>query len=458
MNNWDQLFALTSLDGRYYSLTKELRNYFSESALIRYRILVEIFYLIDLVEFIKPVKLTKKEKNNLINFATKLSLQDTTAIKKIEKEINHDVKAVEYFIRNNLKNLNLVKLSPWVHWGLTSEDTNNLAYGLMIQKAKNEILIPRQLQLIKLLLQLAQDYAKTIMPARTHGQIAVPTTVGKELIVFVSRAAFFLEKIINFKLGGKLNGAVGNFNAQKLIFPQKNWLNFSKNFIKKLGLEPTLITTQIEPKGRLVFLLDNLRQLNNVWLDLAQDCWFYISLNYFGQRIKEKEVGSSTMPHKINPIDFENSQGNFELANGLLMTLANKFPISRLQRDLSDSTAMRNLGAVFGYCLLATKSLTRGLNKIKPNAVFLEKEINSHPEMLSEGLQLQLKIWGKEKAYEEIKQKVRGKQIPWERLIAGLPLTKEKKEKLKKWRLENYLGLAEKLTKIEISNIKRRFI
>ena len=291
------------------------------------------------------------------------------------------------------------------------------------------------------------------MPARTHGQIAVPTTVGKELVVFASRATFFLEKIISLKLTGKLTGAVGNLNGQQQVFPQKNWLAFSKRFIKKLGLQPLLVTTQINPRQDLVYLLDLFRQLNNVWLDLARDCWLYISCDYFSQKIVKKEVGSSTMPHKINPINFENAEGNLQLANSLLAVLADKLPVSRLQRDLSDSTVKRNLGVGFGHSLLAVKNLIKGLNKIEPNKKLLKKEVAAHPEMLTEALQLILKSWGQEGVYQKIKLKSRGKKVVWHQLINDFPL--EQRKILKSWRPEKYFGLAAQLAKKEVKRIKK---
>jgi len=449
------LLALSPLDGRYLSQTIELKEYFSEAALIKQRILVEVLYLIDLGEFLDQIKLTKQEKNKLLKWARNLQPKDLIKVKKIEVEVHHDVKAVEYFIKANLKKLKLTNLSVWVHWGLTSEDVNNLAYALMIQNAKEKVLIPGQVQLIKVLLGLASKHNNVVMPARTHGQIAVPTTVGKELINFASRATFFLEKIISFKLGGKLNGAVGNFNAQKQIFPQKNWSKFSKKFIKQIDLEPVMMTTQINPNARLVYLLDLFRQLNNIWLDLCRDCWLYISFGYFVQKVVAKEVGSSTMPHKVNPINFENAEGNLQLANSLLMMLANKLPISRLQRDLSDSTVKRNLGIAFGYSLLGAKNLLKGLNKITPNQNLLRQEVGSHPEMLTEALQLVLKIWGKQKAYEEVKLKTRGKKIVWYDLIDQLKISKRQKQTLKNWQTRDYIGLAVQLTKKEIKNINK---
>jgi len=456
--NFDQssLSALSPLDGRYLPETIELREYFSEAALIKYRILVEVLYLIELVNFLKVSKISQEQKNRLLNWVKNLNAKDFKKVKKIELEIHHDVKAVEYFIKLNLKKLGLVHLSSWVHWGLTSNDINNLSLSLMVQGAKDKILIPQQLQLIKLLIKTAEQYKKIVMPGRTHGQIAIPTTLGKEIINFASKASFFLEKIKKLKLGGKLNGAIGNFNAQVRIYPQKNWLSFSRKFVRQLGLEPVIVTTQINPHLRLIYLLDLQRQLNNVWLDLARDCWLYISYNYLVQKVVGKEVGSSTMPHKVNPINFENAEGNFEVANSLLMMLANKLPISRLQRDLSDSTVKRNLGLCFGYSLLAIKSLIKGMEKIGPNKKLLVQEIDQHPEMLTEALQLVLKTWGKDKAYEKIKDKTRGKKVDWLELIDNLVINKKQKNILKRWQVRDYTGLAEKLTKLEIKKIKAR--
>jgi len=447
------LLSLSSLDGRYLNKVIELRDLFSETSLIRHRLLVETLYLIALSQFLAKEKLTKAEEKKLLNWVNQLKPQDFLKVKKIEKEIKHDVKAIEYFLTNNLKRLNLERISYLVHWGLTSEDTNNLAYGLMIQKAKDKVIYPLNLNLIKTLLNLAEKYRQVIMPARTHGQIAVPTTFGKELVVFASRASWFLKKIIGFKLAGKLNGAVGNFNAQIKIFPQKDWIKFSQSFVNQLGLDYSLITTQIEPSSKLVFFLDIIRQLNNVWLDLAKDCWLYISYDDLTQKINQKEVGSSTMPHKVNPINFENAEGNLEIANSLLIMLSNKLPISRMQRDLSDSTVKRNIGLSLGHSTLAIKSLLSGLEKIKPNKNYLLKQVNDHPEMLTEGLQLMLKIYGQSQAYEKIKQQSRGKKIVWQDLISSLNLPQ--KNILNSWKPENYIGLASQLTKIEIEKIKK---
>ena len=282
------LLSLSPLDGRYLDKTKALREYFSEKALIKHRVIVEVEYLLALVEFLrvdpaKPANLpdgkARRGARQLLIWAKDLTDKDVVRVKQIEKKINHDVKAVEYLVRENLKKLGLKRLLPFVHWGLTSEDVNNLAYGLMMQRAISQVLVPKQMELMKKVLARGEKYSSIVMPGRTHGQLAVPTTLGKELVVFASRVEFFLTKISQIKLGGKLNGAVGNFNAQVQIYPEKDWLEFSRKFIKKLGLVPTSLTTQIEPGTRLVESLDWWRQVNNVWLDMAKDMWQYIAFD-----------------------------------------------------------------------------------------------------------------------------------------------------------------------------------
>ena len=391
--NFDELHCLSPLDGRYRTGTEDLRPYFSEGSLIKNRAKVEVVYLIKLVGFLGVSQIDKSDEKKLLSWVDSLGDKETSRVKKIESKIRHDVKAVEYLIREKLTSMNLEELDPWVHWGLTSEDVNNLAYGMMMQGAKDEILVKVQTDLVKKLGKMASKYGQTVMPGRTHGQLAVPTTFGKELMVFASRMTEWLKEIKELKLGGKLNGAVGNFNAHNKLFPDKDWLKFSKELVESLGLEWTMVTTQIEPGTRLVKLLDLIRQFNNVGLDLARDMWMYIAFDYLKQEVVSGEVGSSTMPQKVNPIDFENAEGNMELANGMLMVLANKLPISRMQRDLSDSTVKRNLGVAFGYSLLGTKSLMRGLLKVAPNREKLRSEIENHPEMLAEALQLFLKMY-----------------------------------------------------------------
>lgn len=449
----DYLLALSPLDGRYFRDTSNLREYFSEASLIKNRILVEVIYLVELAEFLDDKGLTKSEEKKLMQWVEELGEKDFSEVKEIEDDVKHDVKAAEQYIRLSLKKLGLQKLDPWVHWGLTSEDVNNLAYGLMAQKAKDEELIPEIVQLIKVLLGVAEKCVDVVMPARTHGQVAVPTTFGKELVVFASRAEYFLKQIMSLKLGGKLNGAVGNYNAQVKIYPRKKWMEFSERFVGKLGLGPVLITTQIEPGVRLVYLLDLMRQVNNVWLDMARDFWLYISYDYLIQKVVKREVGSSTMPHKVNPVNFENAEGNLELANSLLMTMSNKFPVSRMQRDLSDSTVKRNLGVAFGHSLVAVKSLKKGLKGIKPNVSFMKQEVEKHPEMMTEALQLLLKVKKRKNAYEKVKLGSRGKRVLWEELVEKVG--DNELDGIRDWRVDEYIGLAKELTEKEVRRIRK---
>lgn len=429
MKNLDELHCLTPLDGRYGKDVSELREFFSEKALIKYRVKVEVVYLI---------KLKNLKVRNLNKWSENLTDKDIKRVKKIEEKIKHDVKAVEYLIREKLVKLGLKKLEPWVHWGLTSEDVNSLAYGLMLQEAKDKVLVKNQTELVKELVKMAEKYSKVVMPGRTHGQLAVPTTIGKELVVFASRMSQWLKEIKELKLGGKLNGAVGNFNAHQKFYPEKDWLKFSRELVEGLGLSWTMITTQIEPRTRMVKLLDLIRQFNNVGLDLAKDMWLYIAFDYLKQKVFKNEVGSSTMPQKVNPINFENAEGNFELANGVLMTMSNKLSQSRMQRDLSDSTVRRNLGVALGYSLVAMKSLLKGLERVEPNKDKLKQELEDHPEMLAEAWQLGMKTRGDERAYEKVKQK-------YSRLRTSNILGE----------VEEYVGLAEKLVSLEIKKIKK---
>jgi len=434
---------LSPLDGRNKDEVAELREYFSELALIKYRVLIEVKYLVKLVEFLKTDKLLLKEKKSLLNWADNLKERDFKKLKKIEKKINHDVKAVEYLIKDKFKVLKLERLSKWVHWGLTSEDVNNLAYGLMIKDARDKVMAKKQKELVLELVDMAEKYSGVVMLGRTHGQIAVPTTLGKELVIFASRLKFWLIKMKELKFKGKLNGAVGNYNAQQLIYPKKNWIKFSQEFIKSLGLEFNLMTTQIEPGDTMADFFNSLRQFNNVCLDLSRDCWLYISFDYLKQKVVKKETGSSTMPHKVNPIDFENAEGNIKLVNSLLTLFSNELTVSRLQRDLSDSTLKRKYGLMFGYNLLAIKSLLKGLRKIEPNSEKLEKELEKHPEILTEVLQLWLKMKGEVDVYETVKNKVRSGKTDWQKLMP------------ENWRAEKYIGLAEKLTKQEARRIRK---
>jgi len=454
MTNKVALSALSPLDGRYLDKTKILRSYFSEAALIKYRIKVEILYLIELTRFLDKEKISLSQEKKLLNWLDNLSFKDWEKVKRIEKRINHDNQAVVYFIEKELKRIGFANLSSWVHWGLTSNDINNLAYSLILKEFFKKTFLPLQKQLIKFLIDFAQKNKLIVMLGRTHGKVALPTTLGKEVVVYIAKAAYFLEKIEKLNLLGKLNGAVGNLNSQYLIFPDKNWLKFSNKFITSLGLSFELTSTQFRSGVSEVYLFDLSRQLNNVWLQMSRDFWFYISFDYFTQKVNEDEVGSSTMPHKVNPIDFENAEGNLQLANSLLLTFADKLSSTRLQRDLSDKTVERNLGVAFGHTLLAIQSLSKGLEKMNANKEYLKEEVKKHPEMLSEALQLVLKTWGKNQAYEKIKKQVRGQsEVVWEKLIKDLD--ESKKKEIVNWKLEKYYGSAGKIVSLETKRVKK---
>ncbi len=442
--NPSDLFS--SLDNRYFSEIKSLVPYLTEFEFYKRRVQIEVTYLLVLVNFLKVVDVSKEETDKLTAWADSFDNQSLAKVKDFyESRTNHDVKAIEYFIRDELKGMQLTKLSPWIHWGLTSEDVNNLAYAVLFQKAKDEVLTAMLDEVLKVLDKWGTKYADVIMPARTHGQVAVPTTIGKEFRVFHVRLLFFYDKVKELKLGGKLNGAVGNFNAFYQLYPKHDWLKFSQTFVEQLGLKYTAHTTQIEPMVEMVYFFDLLRQVNNVCLDLAKDCWLYISYGYFTQRQVQDEVGSSTMPHKVNPINFENAEGNLEIANSLLQYFSNKLPQSRLQRDLSDSVVKRKMGEALCHSFLAWKKLVSGLNKIEPHTEFLKSEVKNHPEMLSEALQLYLKTHGMDRAYDKIKLKTRGQSVSWDKMIQDLP--QEMQSELKTWKVETYTGIASQLAK-----------
>jgi len=451
-NKLQRLKSLSPLDGRYGDKLNEVREIFSEESLIKQRLRVEVEYLIKLVRWLKVEKLDQKTEKKLKSWLKAVGDKEILAIKAEEKVINHDVKAVENYLKKQLEKMGKKQLSAWVHWGLTSEDVNNLAYGLMVKRAKETVMRETYKQLIDQLAKMCKRDKGVVMIARTHGQVAVPTTMGKEWLVFLKRISDWFKEMEAVKLTGKLNGAVGNLNAQVRVYPNKDWLGFSKKVVEGLGLEWEMVSTQIEPNTRLVKLLDVGRQINNVGLDLAKDCWLYISRDDLKLRVKPEEVGSSTMPQKVNPIDFENAEGNLEIANSFLLMMSNKLSMSRLQRDLSDSTVKRNIGAALGYSLLGIKSLIKGLTKVEPNKKKMLKEVEDHPEMMSEALQLYLKTKGESGAYEKVKEKVRGKKVSWEEMIEGL--SQLQKQDLRKWLVKDYQGLAEKIVDKQLLLIK----
>lgn len=448
----EELLSVTSLEGRYKSKIIELSSYFSEFALIKYRAIVEIKYLLELNKE-NFFKLSKEEKRLLDKISKDFSLEDAKRVKEIEKTTNHDVKAIEYFLREKLPK----RLHSWIHFGLTSEDVNNLAYGLILKNALNYVIYPNLIEVEKALLDFSEKYSYTVMLARTHGQPAVPTTLGKEFSVYAFRLKEQIIKLQNLRLIGKLNGAVGNYNSFIAAYPNKNWILFSKRFVGKLGLEPLLITTQIEPHDRIAELCDIMSRINTILLDLSKDVWLYISFNYIIQWPSGNEAGSSTMPQKVNPIDFENCEGNLGVANSLFYHFSEKLPQSRLQRDLSDSTVLRNLGTAFGHSLLAYKSLLKGFSKISANEPLMKDELEKHPEVVAEGIQTILRREGFSDSYETMKALTRGKSIlrkDIEAFIKTLPIKNSVKNELLKLRSLNYYGLSSKLAELAIKECK----
>lgn len=439
------LTALSPLDGRYANKTEALRPLFSEYGLMRYRVLVEIRWL----QMLKP-EVSIHAKNLLEDLYTNFSEEDAARIKNIENSTNHDVKAVEYFIKEKISGNNeLAAISEWVHFGCTSEDINNLAYGLMLYTARHQLLLPAIDEMISKLREMAHAYADLPMLARTHGQSASPTTVGKEFANVVARLQKQQQALIELEIQGKINGAVGNFNAHVCALPEKDWFTLSKNFVQSLNLIWNPYTTQIEPHDYIAALGQTITRINVILIDLCRDIWGYISLGYFRQKTLEQEIGSSTMPHKVNPIDFENAEGNFYLSNAIFQCLAEKLPISRWQRDLVDSTLLRNLGVAFGHTLIAYQSLNKGLLKLAIDDKKIQADLDRAWEVLAEPIQMIMRAQGIENAYEQLKALTRGKQSIDKKLlhdfIDNLPIDDTYKFRLKELTPANYIGYAVRL-------------
>lgn len=446
--------AINPLDGRYFNKTRALAMYFSEEALMKYRVKVEAEYLIALSKNKIFRKFSQNEKKIIKNLYEKFDEISYKKIKEIEATTNHDVKAVEYFIKKELSKTSIKNSIEWVHFALTSEDTNNLAYGLILSESIANVLMPKLKEINNELKLLAKRYKNLPMLARTHGQPASPTTFGKEINVFASRLKRGLDHLLGQKIMVKINGASGNYNAHIVAFPKIDWLKFSKNFITNLNknlifkLELNSFTTQIEPHDSYIELFDRFKRMNNMLIDLNQDMWRYISDNWITQKTKEGEVGSSTMPHKINPIDFENSEGNLGLANALFEFFGRKLAISRLQRDLSDSTVERAFGTAFGHSYVAYNSLLKGLNKINLNEIKIKEDLNNHPEVITEAIQTILRREGVAMPYEKLKELTRGKQLTLTNIhefIKSLNINEKIKKELLAITPENYIGLASKL-------------
>ncbi len=453
-----ELTAISPLDGRYQNKLETLRKTLSEYGLIYYRVLVEVQWLIYLTNnksISEAPTLNKQQLQFLENIVTDFNLKDAETIKSIEKTTNHDVKAVEYFLRDKINTQqDLKQLIPFIHFACTSEDINNLAYALMLKKSRDENLLPELNKMVDNLKSKANEYMNLAMLSRTHGQNATPTTLGKEFANVIARLQRQINQLSNQQILGKFNGAVGNYNAHFAAYPKVDWPSFNKTFVESLGLLFNPYTTQIEPHDYIAEYLQTLTRVNSIALDLARDIWAYISISYFTLRQQQHEVGSSTMPHKVNPIDFENAEGNLGIAIALGEHLALKLPISRMQRDLSDSTVLRNLGSVIGYSLLAYFSLTKGLDKIVANSTVIQADLNQCWEVLAEPIQTVMRRYGVADAYEQLKSLTRGKSITNESIrefIDQLDLPEDAKNALEQLTPENYIGYAVSLTQ-KISN------
>jgi len=447
----DTLTALSPLDGRYASKLGDLRPIFSEFGLIQRRVAVEIAWLealCDCPEIPEARSLTAEERASLQKLADDFSVEDARRVKAIESVTNHDVKAVEYFIKEKVKGSTLESLGEFVHFACTSEDINNMAHALMLRDGLR-VLRTAQDKLTETLAAFAVETRDAAMLARTHGQPASPTTLGKELAVFVHRLRRQASQLDAIVLPAKMNGAVGNFNAHLSAFPCVDWEALSRSVIEgRFGLSQNALTTQIESHDGIAELFDALARWNTVLLDLDRDIWAYISLGYLGQKTVKGEVGSSTMPHKVNPIDFENSEGNLGLANAVLEHMARKLPVSRLQRDLTDSTVLRNMGVGFGYSLTAYQATIKGLGKIKLNAARLSADLDEAWEVLAEPIQTVMRKLGKPNPYEQLKELTRGKKMSAEimrQFIESLDIPADDKRRLLAMTPASYIGIASKL-------------
>jgi len=444
------LTAVSPIDGRYARKTEDLRPIFSEYGLIRHRVLVEVRWLQALSEeplIAEVPPFSEHARNILEGIIENFTLEDAQRVKNIERTTNHDVKAVEYFLKEKIAgNQELEAVAEFIHFACTSEDINNLAYALMLREGRGQVLLPALDAVIHAIRDLAHAHADLPMLSRTHGQPASPTTLGKEMANFVHRLRRERETLVAVPILGKINGAVGNYNAHFISYPEVDWPAFAERFVtERLGLEWNPYTIQIEPHDYIAELFDAMRRINVILIDFARDVWGYISLGYFRQRTVAGEVGSSTMPHKVNPIDFENAEGNLGIANALLHHLAEKLPISRWQRDLSDSTVLRNLGVGFAHTLIALDSLARGIGKLEANPPRLREDLEATWEVLAEAVQTVMRRHGIEKPYEKLKELTRGKGIDADslrRFIEGLPLPQEAKDRLLALTPESYTGNA----------------
>lgn len=443
----NSLLAISPIDGRYRNKVEKLENYFSEKALIQYRVRIEIEYFIALCNIpLNALKdFNKDQFESLRDIYRNFSVEDAQRVKDIEKITNHDVKAVEYFIKEKFDALNISKHKEYIHFGLTSQDINNTSVPLSLKDCNDDVLLPMLDEIIDLINAKATEWKDVPMLAHTHGQPASPTCLGKEIKVFAYRLEKQLAYFSFIPFSAKFGGATGNFNAHNIAFPDIDWTNFADEFVASLGLERDLFTTQIENYDNLAAYFDNLRRINTILIDFCRDIWLYISMEYFKQKIKEGEVGSSAMPHKVNPIDFENAEGNLGMANAVLTHLSMKMPISRLQRDLTDSTVSRNIGVPLAHTLIALDSLKKGINKLILNETALEEDLENNWAVVAEGLQTILRSIDYPNPYETLKQLTRkntkmNKQIIHE-FIDTLQVSDEIKQRMKQITPHNYIGI-----------------
>ncbi|MBL0123164.1 MAG: adenylosuccinate lyase [Betaproteobacteria bacterium] len=449
----NSLTALSPLDGRYERKTASLRACFSEFALIRFRVQIEIEWLIALsqaAEISECARISDSTVKTLRDAAATFSLPDAEPVKAIEATTNHDVKAVEYWLRERFAgDAEVVASQAFIHFACTSEDINNLSHALMLKSARETVLLPALAGVESRLQTLAHRHAGLAMLSHTHGQAATPTTMGKEMANVAYRLRRLRSAIADTRILGKINGAVGNYNAHLSAYPDFNWQAFAQSFVESLGITFNPYTIQIEPHDAMAELFDAIARANTVLIDLDRDIWGYISLGYFKQRVKAGEIGSSTMPHKVNPIDFENSEGNLGLANALLRHMAEKLPISRWQRDLTDSTVLRNMGVAFGYCVLAYDSLARGLDKLEVNEAKIASHLDASWDVLAEPIQTVMRKHGIDDAYEQLKELTRGKggieRESLRKFVAGLAIPDADKTRLLELTPATYIGDAQRL-------------
>ena len=441
------LFCISPVDGRYRKITEKVANYFSEYAYIKYRVKVEIEWLKYILKS-DICNINKEIVENVDKTYDTFDISSAMRVKEIEKVTNHDVKAIEYYIKEEMDKINFSQYKNFVHFGCTSEDINNIAYALMCKEFRDKILAHDMKELISKVKKKAIEYKDVSMLAHTHGQPATPTTVGKELAIFVHRWQYILEKMLKIEFCGKFSGAVGNYNAHVIAYENIDWIEFNKNFVNSLGLKYNPLTTQIESHDVLCEFFSYLKLFNNITLDFNSDMWMYISRKYFKQKIIETEVGSSVMPHKVNPINHENSMANIHMANSIIDNFTNNLQISRMQRDLSDSSTLRNIGVVFSHTLVSIIQSIKGFEKMEVDVKVLENELDDNPEILAEAIQTVLRKNGYNDAYESLKKFTRGKEVTLDMLkdyITSLDIDEEDRKRLLNLRPSTYIGLASKL-------------